>query len=689
MSEETRPNRLLKEKSPYLLQHAYNPVDWYPWGKEAFEASRLQNKPIFLSIGYATCHWCHVMEKESFEDVETANILNDAFINIKVDREELPAVDSMYMELAQVLMSSSGGWPLNVILTPDLKPFFAITYMPPKTRRGLMGLQEFTQQIKALWASEEKPLLLSQADHLYEMFEKTAEPETGELPTKHHVHKALEIMLSMADTSYGGFKGEPKFPLSFQASFLLEQGKILSDSRCLVFATHTLDRMQQGGMYDHIGGGFSRYAVDEKWIVPHFEKMLYDNASLAKTYLDAWKLTKNPSYKTTCSEICSYILRDMTHERGGFYSAEDADTDGKEGKFYTWTLSEIEKLLTPENAELFCSLYNVTLQGNFEEENVLYLEKSLVEFAEERDIDLHFIQQSIDKSKKILFNERSKRRRPFIDDKIIVSWNGLMIDALVKAGSAFENKEWILAAVKAATFIKEECQLDGELCRRWRDNEPRFAACLDDYAFMIKACLSLFEEGLGEKWLKWAIELTETTQKKFKNETGAFYFSAEGDDAVPIRKCEFYDGAEPSGNAIHAENLLRLYQITLDDRFLAQAEDILCGAKYHIETYPPGSCYSLRALAKYLDTKAPTLVVALDLGESLKEEIAREIHSSYSPHMQVVWLQEASEPLQKLLPFMAEKRPIDGQTAVYICDMKGCRPPLLKLDDISKAIRDL
>lgn len=689
MKEPKQANRLSKEKSPYLLQHAYNPVDWYPWGKEAFEAARTQNKPIFLSIGYATCHWCHVMEKESFEDSETAKILNGAFINIKVDREELPAVDNMYMDLAQVLMSSSGGWPLNVILTPDLKPFFAVTYMPPKSRRGLMGLQEFSQQIKQLWASEEKAFLEQQAEKLYEMFEKTAAPESDEVPTKQHVQKTVEILLAMADTSYGGFKGEPKFPLSFQATFLLEQGKIHSDSRCLFFATHTLDRMQQGGIYDHLGGGFSRYAIDEKWIVPHFEKMLYDNAALAKTYLDAWKLTKNESYKTTCMETCSYILREMTHEKGGFYSAEDADSEGEEGKFYTWTLKEISELLQPEDAEVFCALYNVKVEGNFEGENILYLEKPLKEFAEEREMDANLLQQRIDKAKNILFKVRATRIRPFVDDKIIVSWNGLMIDALVKAGSAFENKAWILAAVKAAEFIKNECHVNGELCRRWRDSEARFAASLDDYAFMIRACLSLFEEGIGGGWLKWALELTETVQKKFKQEKGAFYFSAEGEDSLPIRKCEFYDGAEPSGNAVHTENLLRLYQITLDDRFLGQAEDILSCARQHIETYPPGSCYVLRALSKYLDAKAPTLVVALDQAQSLKEEIAREIRCSYSPHLQVVWLEEVSEPLQKLLPFMAEKKPIDGQTAVYICDMKGCRPPLLKLEEISKAIRDL
>lgn len=689
MAASRRANRLAREKSPYLLQHAYNPVDWYPWGEEAFAAAKAESKPIFLSIGYATCHWCHVMEKESFEDESTAAALNDTFINIKVDKEELPEVDSMYMELAQVLMSSAGGWPLNVVLTPDLKPFFAVTYMPSKSKRGLMGLQEFAAEIKQLWLGEEKEAVLEQANRLFEIFEKSAAPEGGDLPSKETVRNTADLLLSMADPVFGGFKGEPKFPLSFQASFLLEYGKLHADSRCLFFATNTLDKMHLGGVYDHLGGGFARYSVDDRWIVPHFEKMLYDNALLANTYFEGFKLTKKDSYKKVCEEICSYVLRDMRHPLGGFYSAEDADSEGEEGRFYTWSREQIEKVLLPEEAELFSAVYGVTFEGNFKGRNVLFLPKSYQEAADELGIDLSFLSDTMENAKKKLFAARETRPRPLRDDKIIVAWNALMIDALVKIGSAMGRKEWVGAAVQAAEFIKTYCFLEGRLYRRWREGEARFGAAIDDYAFLIKACLSLFEEGLGEKWLSWAIELSSILETEFKSEKGAFYFSSEREMLVPIRRCEFYDGAEPSGNAVHAENLLRLYQITLDDRYLSLAEDILGGAKNHIETYPPGSCYSVKVLARYLNHNAPTLVVALDSKESLKEEIAREIHSSYSPHLQVVWLPEGNHSLRSMLPFRADKMPIDGQTAAYVCTMKGCASPLLKVKEICKAIQDL
>jgi len=689
MTDSRRANKLVAEKSPYLLQHAYNPVDWYPWGQEAFDLAILENKPIFLSIGYSTCHWCHVMEKESFEDEKTASILNKTFINIKVDREELPDVDSMYMDMAQVLMSSAGGWPLNVILTPDLKPFFAITYMPARARHGVMGLEEFAQQISDIWSSDEKEVLIEQAQQLFAMFEKTAVPKPGEISPKAFIKQAIECLLNMADPYFGGFKGEPKFPLSFQASLLLEYGKMEGDSRALFFAINSLDKMLEGGIYDHIGGGFARYAVDEMWRIPHFEKMLYDNAGIAKTYFEAWKLTKNPKYKKVCEQICTYISRDMTDPLGGFYSAEDADSEGEEGKFYTWTLDEICEVLSPEDAGLFCEFYGVSLQGNFEGKNVLYLKNGRDALSDDLRLNKIELETRIQNCREKLLQVRQKRVRPFIDDKIITSWNGLMIDSLVKIGSAFNRKEWVDAALKAAEFIQGNCYKEGKLCRRYRDGEARFIACLDDYAFIIKGYLSLFEEGLGEKWLKIALDLSTVLEEEYKTEEGAFYFSSGKEPQVKVRKCEFYDGAEPSGNAVHAENLLRLYQITAEDKYITLAEDILRAAKDHMDTYPPGSCYSIRSLMRYYNTEAPTLVIAIDKEGLLKEEIAREIHDSYSPHLQVVWLDEGSSALKNLLPFMAEKKTIDGQTAVYLCSMKGCQPPMLELGEISKAIQDL
>jgi uncharacterized protein len=402
-------NRLIHEKSPYLLQHAHNPVDWFPWGQEAFDLAKKEDKPIFLSIGYATCHWCHVMEKESFEDAETAHLMNDAFVNIKVDREELPEVDSLYMEFAQVLMSSAGGWPLNLILTSDLKPFFAVTYLPPKTKRGLMGLQQFIQHIKLLWHSEEREKLLEQANRLLQVFQKNVSSAGQLLPSEKQISQCVEILFELADPVYGGFKGEPKFPFGYQACFLLEYCQAKADSRSLFYLELTLENMFRGGIYDHLGGGFSRYSIDEKWQIPHFEKMLYDNAILARTYLDVWKFTKNPIYQRICEETLSYVLRDLLQPCGAFSSAEDADSNGKEGAYYVWDLQEILEALPQDQATLFCQLYNVTHEGNFDGKNILHLSKSFEEFAEERNEDWREMMPKIEWARQALLKKRALR----------------------------------------------------------------------------------------------------------------------------------------------------------------------------------------------------------------------------------------------------------------------------------------
>jgi uncharacterized protein YyaL (SSP411 family) len=689
MGQSQRANRLINEKSPYLLQHAYNPVDWYPWGKEAFEAAAAQNKPIFLSIGYSTCHFCHVMEKESFEDQDTAEILNQIFINIKVDREELPEVDNMYMDIAQVLMSSAAGWPLNVILTPDLKPFYAMTYMPAKSKKGMIGLQEIAKQIQQLWQGEEKNLLLEQAAHMIEMIENHATPDFDALPESLWIEKAVDMVLSSADPLYGGYHGLPKFPLSFTICFLLHFGKKFQDSRALFFATNTLDKMASGGIHDQLGGGFSRYALDDAWRIPHFEKMLFDNANLISAYLEGYKLTRNEAYRHVCEKICDYITGDLQNKDGGFFSAQDADSDGIEGNYYTWSYDEIFQILPSSIAQIFCLIYGISVDGNFHGKNVLYVNKHLDSVAEELGVAKSVMQKDLEKAKNKLALHRKKRLKPFIDDKIITSYNGLAIDALAKAGFAFERKDWIDDAVRAAEFVMKNLWIDGKFFRRFRDGQVSFAATIDDYASMIMACLSLFDIGCGSKWLKIAIDCSHFIDKEFSSGKGAYFFSAKTDSVVPVRKCEFYDGAEPSGNALQADNLLRLYQITFDDQFLSFAENILSGARQHIETYTIGSCASVKSLFRYYDLNATTVFVALDSSFSLKEEIAREFRNSYSPHVQVVWIEEGDASIRLLIPQANDKRPIDGQTAVYLCDRKGCRPPMIDIKLIKKAIQEL
>jgi len=688
MSLPPHTNRLIHEKSPYLLQHAHNPVDWFPWGKEAFELAKKEDKPIFLSIGYATCHWCHVMEKESFENPEIAKLMNDSFINIKVDREELPEIDSIYMEFAQALMASAGGWPLNLILTPDLKPFFAVTYLPPVNRRGLIGMQQFIQHINQMWQGDERKQLVEQADKIVEVFEKSALSSGDALPAQGILPAAAEVLFEMIDPIYGGLKGEPKFPMGYQSLFLLEHAREKSDSRAMFCVELTLDRMLQGGIFDHLGGGFSRYSVDERWVVPHFEKMLYDNAILAETYLEAYQFSKKKAYARGAKQTLDYLVREMMHPDGGFYSAEDADTEGHEGMYYTWTPFEVREILSNEEAEVFCQYYGVKGDGNFEGRNVLYVLNPIDEYAEGLGMPKEEVEAILERSRVQLLKRRGFRTRPFKDDKVLCSWNGLAIDAMAKGGSILGKETYTQAALKTAEFLYANLYKEGHLKRRWRENEARFEGGIDDYAFLIKGLITLFELDLGTKWLKWAIDLTDVLTKEFKVEEGAFYFNVS-DPTVLIRRCEFYDGAEPSGNAVHCENLLRLFHLTGDSNYLSQAEDILKAAKTYIESYPPGACYHLKALQRYYQVKAPLIVIALDEEKTLAKEIKERLALHFNPHLLVVWKKANDTLLDALVPSLVDKKMIDGQTAVYICRQDHCEAPLIAKEEIFKAIESL
>lgn len=680
MSQYT--NRLIHEKSPYLLQHAHNPVDWYPWGEEAFAKAREEDKPILLSIGYATCHWCHVMEKESFSNLEVAKLLNEVFVNIKVDREELPHIDNLYMEFAQALMSSSGGWPLNVVLTPDLKPIFAVTYMPPEEKRGMIGMKQFAMHIHKLWGGGERTLLIEQAEKLVEVLARSSEHAGHDMLSQRELQLSIEMLFELADPVYGGMKGAPKFPLGYHALFLMQEALANKDSRALFLLELTLTKMACGGIYDHLGGGFSRYAIDERWHVPHFEKMLYDNAILARAYLEAWRFTKNPRYIEVCRETLDYILRDMMHPQGGFYSAEDADSEGGEGRFYTWTPSEVQELLPHDAAELFCLYYGITYDGNFDGRSVLHVDEPIEEIAERQEMAVGPFKNELRSAREILFKKRETRPRPIKDDKIITAWNGLMIDALIKAGKALGEPRYIEAALKAADFIQENLWDEGRLFRRWREGEPKFPGVLDDYASLIKGALSLFEEGLGTKWLQWAIDLAEVLRSEFKAEQGAFY-STDRKENVLLRKCEFYDGAEPSGNGVHAENLIRLYNITGDESYLQQAEEIFKAAKSYIDAYPPGACYHLMAFQRYLDSQAPVLVIALNAENAGEKELNAALQEHFCPHAEVIWKREKDALLTHIIPAVADKVPLEGKTTLYLCRQNTCLEPST---DLQKSI---
>jgi hypothetical protein len=685
-------NRLIRQKSPYLLQHAHNPVDWYPWGEEAFIAAREADKPIFLSIGYATCHWCHVMEQESFENLEIAQALNEAFINIKVDREELPEVDSLYMEFAQSMMSGAAGWPLNVILTPQLYPFFAATYLPPSNSHGLMGLIDLIVRIQEAWYGDERERILEQSEKIVEVFQKHLQAKGETLPPPEVLENTVELLLKLADPTYGGMKGSPKFPIAYQLVFMTRYSALKNDGRPLFLVERTLDMMHRGGIYDHLGGGFSRYSVDEKWLIPHFEKMLYDNALLANGYFEAWQATQNPFYKRVCEEILHYVLRDMSFREGGFYSAEDADSEGHEGRFYTWTLEEIEGLLGKQESQLFVEFYGVSELGNFEGRNVLHTELNLAEFAKKKNQNPLELDTLFTEQRHVLWKAREKREHPFKDDKILTSWNGLMIKSMAEAGSAFCENRFLVSAVNSAKFIKTHLwdQEQQQLFRRWRDGEASFAAGLDEHAFLIRGLLTLFESECGTEWLEWALELSHILDEQFQEEDGAYYQTNGKDASLILRKCQFSDGAEPSGNAVQCENLIRLYQLTHDFSFLDKAENVLKAARKFIENYSPGYCFHLMNLQKfYAQERLPTITVALNSQESHLQELRQHFYQNFIPNKAIIWKKIEDQALCKLLPFVQEQVPQNDKTTLYICYGRVCERPLSDLAEMLEAIKRL
>ncbi len=672
MGQKQHTNHLAGQASPYLRQHVHNPVDWYPWGKEAFELAKKQDKPIFLSIGYATCHWCHVMEQESFKNPTVAALMNEAFVNVKVDREELPQVDSLYMEFAQAILGGGGGWPLNLVLTPELKPVFAATYLSPQASEGMLSLPEVIERVREMWNSDEKAELFSQADKMVEALTEMEEVEADDAFTDEGLIQAIaELHYQLADPIAGGIQSEPKFPMPHHLSFMLRY----KDSRARFYAEKTLDMMQRGGIHDHLGGGFARYSVDGEWLVPHFEKMLYDNALAARAYLEGWQASDNELFRLIAEETIAYILREMTHEEGGFYSAEDADSEGEEGRFYTWTMGEVLDVLGDNDGLLFCEFYGIEAEGNFEGRNILHQPESLVDFCKERGLDSITTGDLLSRLRFALFQARQKRERPLRDEKIIVCWNGLMIRALSESFMAFSQPRYLQAATKAADFIEANMWKGGRLLRRWCEGESAFAGCLEDYAYLISGLLSLYKAGGDSRYLNWAIELSNVLSHEYKSEEGAFYRSDGSDPNLLFRQVELHDGAEPSGNAVHAENLLRLYHITGLERFVVEAEGILQHSRVQIRIEPLGGTYHGLALQRYVDKGAPTLVIALDQEETLHEEIVASLGKRFSPHVEVIWRRGGDETLFKLIPLTRDQAPLAGRTTLYLCREGTCAEP--------------
>jgi hypothetical protein len=663
-------NRLAQEKSPYLLQHAHNPVAWFAWNDEAFAKARTEDKPVFLSIGYSTCHWCHVMERESFEDNKIGAYLNEHFVSIKVDREERPDVDKIYMTFVQST-TGGGGWPLNVFLTPELKPFFGGTYFPPDARHGRPSFLQLLQQIAELWR-ERKIEIVASADELHARLEliTTRDAKENSPLTPETLRRAAEMFKEAYDAVNGGFGGAPKFPQPSIPLLLLRAAKRFGDNEAAKMVLHTCDRMNAGGIHDQLGGGFARYAVDGEWLVPHFEKMLYDNAQLAQLYLDAFLISGDTRHAEVVRDILDYVLRDMTHPGGGFLSAEDADSEGQEGKFYCWTHDELSKLLSPEEFIVAANYFGITKAGNFVDHshpnplpglNVLSIVKPQV-----ADADLPLLNAAKNK----MLAVRAIRVRPHLDDKILASWNGLMLGAFARASVVLGEKKYRAAAEKNLQFSREKLwdEKSKTLFHRWRDGDRDRVQLLEGYAFLLDGVIQLYEATLEPKHLDFAIELAEAMIAKFYDPAnGGFWQSPASTTDLILRVKDDYDGAEPSGNSVATLALLKLAAITGREEFRQPAEATLQLFAHRLENQPAGLAFMLHALDFWLD-EPRRVVIAGDTNSLNFHELRRAAHSVYQPNKIVFGNAGAVEPFAKAL---AAK----SAATAYVCTGTACQPP--------------
>ncbi len=689
-----RPNNLINEKSPYLLQHAYNPVNWYPWGDEAFQKASEEDKPIFLSIGYSTCHWCHVMEKETFEDRKVASIMNEHFVSIKVDREERPDIDGIYMNVCQ-LLTGAGGWPLTIIMTSDKKPFFAGTYFPKQGRFGRIGMLELLPQIKNVWDERREDIFKSTESILTALQNPSSKTQKGTLDES-VLEKTFDEFSNRFDKEYGGFGNAPKFPTPHNLIFLLRYSKRFNDKSPIDIVEKTLTRMRMGGIYDHIGFGFSRYSTDREWLVPHFEKMLYDQALLTLALTDTYLLTKNIFYKKTAGEILTYVSRDLTSPRGGFYSAEDADSEGEEGKFYLWTYEELKSLLPEDEFNFTVKVFNIKKEGNWIDSvnggkngtNILHLKNSKEKLANELNILPKEFEIKFENVRQKLFDVRNKRIHPYKDDKILTDWNGLMISAFARAAQVFNNDNYVQTAVNAVEFILNNMYDEvGRMLHRFREKEAAIYGHIDDYAFFIQGLIDTYETVFEEKYLIKAIELTKHLIEHFwDEENGAFYFSADYSEKLLIRQKEIYDGAIPSGNSVAALNLLRLGRMTGSTVWEEKAKQILDAFSSRINTSPSVFTQSLIALDFAL---GPTkeIIIAGEKNSTLVQDMIKEIYSRFVPS-KVILLKEKNSELARYASFLKNYDEMERKPAVYICENYMCRMPVNNLENLRRLLSD-
>jgi uncharacterized protein YyaL (SSP411 family) len=680
---EEHTNRLINESSPYLRQHAHNPVDWFPWGAEAFAAARREDKPILLSVGYSACHWCHVMERESFEDEQTARLMNERFVNVKVDREERPDVDHIYMNAVQAL-TGRGGWPMTVFLTPDGKPFYGGTYFPPEDRHGMPAFRRVLLAVDQAYRGKPEEVQKTVAQLMTalqsaEALQPAARPVDAGL-----VRSAAAALARAYDESNGGIGHAPKFPNEAVLELFLRAHCSGGEARYLDMVLHTLQQMARGGIYDQLGGGFHRYSVDARWLVPHFEKMLYDNAQLVPLYLSAFQLTRDPFFASVARDTLEYVRREMRHPAGGFYSTQDADSEGEEGRFFLWDADEVRRLLGEDAAAIACRYWDVSDAGNFEHRNILHVTLEIDQLAKLFHRDAETVRQVLAAARRTLFAARERRVKPGRDDKILTAWNALMISAFAKAAEALDDDGYLRVAIDGVRFIETHLQRGDRLLSTYQDGVAKLNGYLDDYAFSIAALLDVFEAAQDRTFLERAGALANALLAHFWDaDAGGFFFTSDDHETLIVRSKPAFDGSIPSGNSVALRNLLRLYHYTQEATYLARAESMLRLFAGALQEHPFGFANMLCAVDFYVQRPREVVVVAptgADTGALL-----RRIREVYLPNRTLMVVDPAAEAA--LPPALRGKGMVDGKPTVYVCHNMTCAPPATTWDDVEPLLR--
>ncbi|HEX6291138.1 MAG TPA: thioredoxin domain-containing protein [Herpetosiphonaceae bacterium] len=684
MHEPTHTNRLIHETSPYLRQHAHNPVDWYPWGDEALSRARAEDRPILLSVGYSACHWCHVMERESFEDEATARLMNEYFVNIKVDREERPDIDAIYMQAVQAL-TQHGGWPMTVFLTPDGEPFYGGTYFPPEPRYGMPSFQQVLEAMHDVWLNQRNDAVASARDLAQQLSDAAQIPPGNISLTTRLLDSAATAIRQRFDARHGGWGGAPKFPAPQTIDFLLRTYQRRDDPEALKQAETTLLKMAHGGMYDQLGGGFHRYSVDERWLVPHFEKMLYDNAQLARAYLHAYQLTGNAEYRRIVEETLDYVKREMTAPEGGYYAAQDADSEGVEGKFFVWSLAEVRQALG-EDAALFAQIYDVTASGNWEHTNILHLPRPLEEIARVTGQPVDRLRDVAERGRRKLFALREQRVHPGLDDKVLTNWNGLMLAAMAEAGRVLKREDYLDSARRNAEFVLSTLSRDGRLLHTYKDGQAKIRGFLSDYALYAEGLLALYRATCETRWLSAARDLAEHMLDHFWDDTdGGFFQTSDEHETLIARPKDLFDEAVPSGNAVAAHVLLQLAALVGDPEYDRRGRATIELVTGGIQRYPSAFATMLNALDFALATPREIAIVG-DRADPATQRMLAALDERFLPNVIVAAAAPDDTAAVELIPLLRDRPQQHAQPTAYVCRSFVCSLPTT---DIATMVQQL